>query len=81
MTTATTSVLNMDFLNDTVMKSIGQQEQDLKTTIEKTGIIPSTGDLLMLQQGVQKWSMTVQIQSTMTKELSDAMKGVIQKAG
>lgn len=80
MTTATTSVLNMDFLNDTVMKSIGQQEQDLKTTIEKTGNNPSTGDLLLLQQGVQKWSMTVQIQSTMVKELSDAMKGVIQKA-
>jgi len=80
MTIDTTSALNMDFLNDTVMKSIGRQEQDLKTTIEKAGNNPTTGDLLMLQQGVQKWSMTVQIQSTMVKELSDAMKGVIQKA-
>ena len=81
MTTATTSVLNMDFLNDTVMKSIERQEQDLKTTIQKSGDNPTTADLLMLQQGVQKWSMTVQIQSTMVKELSDAMKGVIQKSG
>jgi type III secretion protein F len=70
----------MDFLNDTVMKSLQTQEDDLKTAIQKTGSNPSTADLLALQQGVSQWSMTVQIQSTMVKELSDAMKGVIQKA-
>ena len=80
MTTAASSVFNMDFLNDTVMKSIERQEQDLKTNIQKSGDNPTTADLLVLQQGLQKWSMTVQIQSTLVKELGDAMKGIIQKA-
>lgn len=79
MTTA--SGLNMNFLNDTVMKALARQEQDLQSSIQSVGANPTTADLLMLQQGVQKWSLTVSIQSTMVKELSDAMKGVIQKAG
>ena len=34
-----------------------------------------------MQVGLQKWSMLIQLQSTITKELGDALKGIIQKAG
>lgn len=37
-------------------------------------------DLLLLQADLQKWSMMIQLQSTITKELGDALKGIIQKA-
>ncbi|MBO1076536.1 EscF/YscF/HrpA family type III secretion system needle major subunit [Roseomonas marmotae] len=39
-----------------------------------------TADMLAMQQQMQQWSMMTQIQSTIVKGLSDAMKGVVQKA-
>jgi type III secretion protein F len=37
-------------------------------------------DLLQVQTNLQKWTLTTNIQSTLTKELGDALKGIIQKA-
>lgn len=56
------------------------REAELKSTIEKLGPEASTLDLLKLQQQMQQWTMFTQIQSTVVKEVADAMKGVIQKA-
>ncbi|MFC7557599.1 EscF/YscF/HrpA family type III secretion system needle major subunit [Pseudoroseomonas wenyumeiae] len=41
---------------------------------------PSTAELLAMQQQVQQWSMLTQTQSTIVKELSDTLKGIVQKA-
>ena len=41
----------------------------------------TTGDLLAVQTDMAKWTLTTNIQSTLTKELGDALKGIIQKAG
>ena len=41
----------------------------------------TSGDLLQVQTDLQKWTLTTNIQSTLTKELGDALKGIIQKAG
>lgn len=69
---------------DSIAGSMGQvgaaRETALKTTIESLGAEASTLDLLKLQQQMQQWTMFTQIQSTVVKEVADAMKGVIQKA-
>jgi type III secretion protein F len=36
--------------------------------------------MLELQQQVQQWSMMIQVVSTLTKEVTDALKGVVQKS-
>ena len=36
--------------------------------------------MLNLQQQVQQWSMLIQVVSTLYKEVSDALKGVVQKS-
>jgi type III secretion protein F len=41
----------------------------------------TTMDLLQIQSDMAKWTLTTNIQSTLTKELGDALKGIIQKAG
>jgi type III secretion protein F len=41
----------------------------------------SNADLLQMQYGLQKWSMTMQLQSTMVKDVGDALKGIVQKMG
>lgn len=42
---------------------------------------PSTADMLVMQQALQQWTLMVQTQSTVVKELGDALKGIVQKAG
>ena len=72
--------ITFNSINDSISKVTSRREADLQSTISGLGDSPSTGDLLSLQQQVQQWTMFTQIQSTIVKEVSDAMKGVIQKA-
>lgn len=76
-----TSSITMDFINNTVNQAVKSKETNLMQVITNMGDAPTTQDLLVLQQQVQQWTMFTQIQSTLVKEVSDAMKGVIQKAG
>ncbi len=73
--------ISFDYINSTVNNAVTSKEGDLKNTISEMGDSPTTQDLLMLQQQTQQWTLMTQIQSTVVKEVGDAMKGVIQKAG
>ena len=75
------SGLTFDYINNSVATAVRSKESQLMNQIARLGDAPTTGDLLALQQQVQQWTMMTQIQSTLVKEVSDAMKGVIQKAG
>lgn len=72
--------VTFSFINDSVFTSVKSTESSLKSTISGLGENPTTVDLLMTQQAVQQWTLLVQIQSTITKEVGDAMKGIVQKA-
>ena len=62
----------------------GTAENNLRGRIEALSQKPpeqvSQTDLLMMQADLQKWSMLIDLQSTVTKTLSDALKGIIQKS-
>lgn len=73
--------LTFDFINNSVSNVVQSREAALRTQISSLGPNPTSADLLNLQQQIQQWTMMTQIQSTLVKEVSDAMKGVIQKAG
>jgi len=65
------------------MAAYSAREQDLRTsvtTLRAKGADVSNVDLLDLQTKVQQWSLMSSLQSTLTKELGDAMKGIVQKA-
>lgn len=72
--------LTFNSISSTIAQVTASREASLKTTISEMGDSPSTGDMLKMQQEVQQWSMFTQIQSTIVKELAEALKGVIQKA-
>ncbi len=76
-----TGALTFDYINNTVLAALQSRETQLRSAIEQSGNNPSTVQLLDLQQQVQQWTLMAQIQGTLAKEISDAMKGVIQKAG
>ncbi len=77
--------LTNDFLNSTVFQGIQKQEDKLKTTMSSMASA-SDGNLtptqmLAMQQQVQQWSIMIDIQSTITKQLAESAKSVVQKSG
>lgn len=81
MTIASNSTgLTFDYINNSVYQVVQQREASLRNQISALGANPSTTDLLNLQQQIQQWTMMTQVQSTLVKEVSDALKGIIQKA-
>lgn len=41
---------------------------------------PSVTDMVALQQGLQNWSVTMEANSTITKDFFDTLKEILQKA-
>lgn len=65
---------------ETIGATTSAKEANLKRTLSGLGENASTSDLLLMQKEIQEWGLFTQIQSTIVKEVSEAMKGVIQKA-
>lgn len=78
------SGLSFNDINNTIYQGLRTQESKLRSTLSNLGTNAdgsvSQTDLLQMQQQVQQWTMMVEIQSTITKQVSDALKGIIQKA-
>ena len=77
---STSNSITFTSLNNSISTVTQSAETALQSRIASMGDNPTTTDLLGLQQQIQQWTMFTQIQSTIVKEVSDAMKGVIQKA-
>lgn len=73
--------LSLDYINNIGMTALSNKEQTLRATFADSTQELSTVKMLELQSQVQQWSLITSIQSTLAKEVSDAMKGVIQKSG
>jgi len=73
--------LTFDYLSNSIGQVVQTKEAELRTLVASTGANPSTADLLSLQQQVQQWTLMTQVQSTVIKEVSDALKGIVQKTG
>lgn len=78
------SGLNFNEVNNTIYDGIRTQETQLRETMSNIGTNAdgsvSQADMLQMQQRIQQWTMMVEIQSTITKQIADSLKGVIQKA-
>ena len=73
--------LSFDYINTSVANVVQNAETTLQNKISSLSAdSASATDLLLLQQEVSKWTLMTEIQSTLVKTLSDAMKGIIQKA-
>ncbi|MBL8331477.1 MAG: type III secretion protein [Rubrivivax sp.] len=79
--TTSNNSLTFDFINSSVGNVLKNKENDLRTLIGQLGPNPTSADLLAMQQQVQQWTLTTQIQSTVVKEVADALKGIVQKTG
>lgn len=76
--------LNFNNLNNTVYESIRSREAELRNTLSTIssngdGAV-SQADMLAMQQQISQWTMMVEVQSTISKSISDSLKSVIQKS-
>ena len=78
---ASSNGINFSFVGEALGTVLNARETSLRNTNSGLGENPDQSKLIEMQVGLQKWSMLIQLQSTITKELGDALKGIIQKAG
>lgn len=83
MTVSSTSSISGQYISEVGISALGLREKDLQASlvsVTQKAEGPSTIDMLTMQQQVQQWSMLVQVVSTIYKEVTDALKGVVQKS-
>ena len=77
--------MNQDELKDAMASLLKDQQRaqdEMKRALEEVQQgEPTSADLMKMQEAMQKWSMTIQMQSNMIQELNDALKGIIGKMG
>lgn len=74
------STISPNIVSQVGFSALETRETALRGTLESASAEPTTMEMLKMQQQVQSWSMLVQIVSTIYKEVSDALKGVVQKS-
>ncbi|MBH1965474.1 MAG: hypothetical protein I8H77_14110 [Comamonadaceae bacterium] len=74
-----TNGISFAYISETMGSTMGNIENALRAQISNMGENPTQTELFQMQVGVQKWTMTVQLMSTMNQTISEAFKGVIQK--
>ncbi len=74
------SSFTLDAVYSTLMPRMKGTESSLNQLVNSMGPDPSTMDLLKLQGKMQEWTLAAQLNSSLIKELGDAMKGIVQKA-
>ncbi|HLO78027.1 MAG TPA: EscF/YscF/HrpA family type III secretion system needle major subunit [Magnetospirillum sp.] len=66
-------------LSNTLGTTVTAKQQELETFIGSMDPT-DTSSLIKLQQMQQEWTMLIQLQSTLIKDIGDALKGIVQKA-
>ena len=69
--------LTLDDIEKRMASNISRAESSLKNTMTNTNSTPES--LLMMQKSLSEYTMNIQLQSTLVKELSDALKSILQK--
>lgn len=72
--------INFTYITQKIGNVLQSAETSLRSQIEGMSDSPTQQELVEMQIGMQKWTMLIQLQSTINKEMGDALKGVIQKS-
>ena len=72
--------VNFEQINSTLGAKFQESQSQLESAMKNVDLSKPEG-MWEMQKSMQKWSMSIQLQSTMVKELGDALKGIIQKMG
>jgi len=74
-----TNSITLDTVVDKGKSILEATEQSLQTTINNLGTSPSVSEMLVVQQNAGKFTVVSSVLSTLSKEIKDTLKEVIQK--
>lgn len=77
---SSTTGITVSYLSNQLGTVVNTIETDLRHQISQLDGNSSSADLLKMQASLQQWTMLIELQSTITKELGDALKSIIQKS-
>lgn len=69
---------DMKSMSSNLNSVVSQKASDLETLSNNPNGLDDTAHMLEMQQAMQKWSMAINLQSTMMKSYGDAVKSIIQ---
>jgi type III secretion protein F len=70
---------SLEQINSIGATVVSTQEQNLRVALANATDL-SSGEMLKLQTQIQQWTIFVNLQSTLTKDVADALRAVIQKS-
>lgn len=69
--------ISLETLNNTLTPVFQTAETRLSDKIDSLGESPTTADMMMLQQEIARYSILVQMHSTIIKDFKESVQGVI----
>ena len=79
VSSVSSSGFSLDQINSIGATVVHTQEQNLRASLANATDL-SSGEMLKLQTQIQQWTIFVNLQSTLTKDVADALRAVIQKS-
>ena len=79
VSSVSSSGFSLDQINSIGATVVNTQEQNLRASLANATDL-SSGEMLKLQSQIQQWTIFVNLQSTLTKDVADALRAVIQKS-
>jgi type III secretion protein F len=79
VSSVSSSGLSLDQINNIGATVVNAQEQTIRAALANATDL-SSGEMLKLQTQIQQWTIFVNLQSTLTKDVADALRAVIQKS-
>lgn len=73
--------LSLDAIGQSMLPQMRNSENQMASLLNNLGPTATAQDLLEAQSKMSQWTLLAQLQSTLVKEIGDALKGIVQKAG
>jgi type III secretion protein F len=78
---SSTDTFSIQTIEKTILPRLRSSENQMVALLDSLGPSATAQELLEAQTKMQQWSLQSQLQSSMVKEIGDALKGIVQKAG
>jgi type III secretion protein F len=72
---------SLEAVGTKMLPRLRNSENQMTALLNGLGPSATAQDLLQAQTKMQQWTLQSQLQSAMIKEIGDALKGIVQKAG
>ena len=75
------NTLSLKYIEDTFIPAVETSHAAVKTAIATLGSDGDIGEMLKIQLKMQGYTTMTELTSSVTKQVGDSIKGIVQKSG